>query len=99
MITPYLPELDRGQLNFEFEQWTDTIDQDLDEPINWGDLSITRVDWCRSFFKDDGPSTLRIVLEEASPGSCPKFCVMVADWVKRQPWCAPEWDIEVNTEW
>lgn len=57
-----------------------------EEPINWGSLYVNE---CYKY--QDG---FKVVIDEASPGSCPTFCAYIEKYMKI--W---GWSVYVETEW
>src|SRR3990167_1257493 len=60
-----------------------------DEPINWGDLSCVMVE------PPAEGQGWAVLIEEAAPGECPRFCAYIRDWLGKWGWPA----VEVETEW
>lgn len=58
---------------------------DPDEPINWGDLSVSWVDV-------EGNT---ICIEEAAPDQCPSLCEYIAKYLDAWGWG----EFEIITEW
>jgi hypothetical protein len=59
---------------------------DINEPVNWGDLSCTDV-------KKIGNEFL-ITIEEASPNECPTLCNYIRQFMR--DW---GWEVRVETKW